>query len=305
VDFIDHHAANFIDTSDNILTLYVSALWNLKRRKEGWNLFVRVFNLRDSSHWRDAEFHKKQEAAINRGIPPILLVTIPKSGSSFLHNTLRKGLNVPYTALNPMGLFPDLLEPRVECLSKGGSSALKHVTTTERDLALLEKYGIKKIVFHFRDLRQATLSWIHHSASDEIKKIPRSELLNYRKEIKNQEKFEFHYRKCIIEQAEHLDKWLEVIESNRFEFLITNFDDLQHEEKLFRKILDFYDIPHTEFDWSVLSIDKKDRAGGHFRKGMKDEWKEVLSLNLQDEINSLIKSYPRISALMNINPNIL
>ena len=45
---------------------------------------------------------------------------------------------------------------------------------------------------------------------------------------------------------------------------------------------------------SVLARSKEERAG-HFRKGKRDEWREVLSPEAQARTEELIARYPRVA----------
>jgi hypothetical protein len=249
--------------------------------------------------WRSADFATRQVEAKRRGIPPILVVTLPKSGSLFLLNTLTRGLSAPHLFLSPLGMYPDaIIEERVRDFSAGGSIAVDHIWANDRNLDILHRYGVRKIVFHYRDLRQAALSHAHHSISDEIVHIPRAVVMKARHDFHADSKTrEQTYRMLFHSQLPYLVDWARRIASDdRFSFLVSNFDDLQMEENLVRRLLSFHDLSGDSFDWHVLDSDKKERAG-HFRKGLREEWREVLSQELQAEIDGAIDNHPVLSRL--------
>lgn len=272
-------------------------LWHAGQGEEARRFYEQFFEGYGGDLWRDAGFAERQREAIGRGLPSILISTLPKSGSLFILNTLRAGLGVPHCALSYIGLFADLIPRRVRAFSRGGAVAVEHIFPTERDLALLRDAGLRRLVFHTRDVRQVALSFVHHTLSDEVDTLPRQKLTRRRADAaRDQELFEIIYRGKLAEWLAFLDQWAAFLETDHgFEIRLTTFDELTgDEEGFFRGVLRFFGVPETAFDWSVLGRSKQERAG-HFRRGDKNEWREVLLPETQAWSAEQIARYPRVA----------
>ena len=142
----------------------------------------------------------------------VLTAWVEGNRSLFLFNTLSNGLAAPQTALSPIGILGDLIPSRVRELAKGGAVAVEHCSPDEQELQILHDSGIRKIVFHYRDIRQSTLSFVHHSASDEIKSS-RRDLEEWRGELKTDATaFERQYLGKMARWLGFLEKWLQLVE---------------------------------------------------------------------------------------------
>lgn len=108
------------------------------------------------------EFHQRWQQARSRGLPPVLLVTVPKSASETVWSRLSDGLRLPRAHLS-LGLFPHclLLPARVRAFAEGGMAAKEHILPTPHNLRALAAAGVERLVVHLRDPRQCLLSWAH------------------------------------------------------------------------------------------------------------------------------------------------
>lgn len=282
---------------DFLARLYATLLWNVGRHEECRAFYEAFFENYTGDMWSDAGFAERQREAIDRGLPPVLISTLPKSGSLFILNTLRAGLGVPHCALSYIGLFADLIPRRVRAFSQGGAVAVEHIFPTARDLGLLRDAGLRKLVFHTRDIRQVALSFVHHTLSDEVDTLPRQKLTRRRADAaRDQELFEIIYCRKLAEWLAFLDQWAAFLETDHgFEIKLTTFDDLTgDEEGFFRGLLGFFGVPEAAFDWSVLARSKQERAG-HFRRGEREEWRSVLSPETQARAAEMIARSPRVA----------
>ena len=96
------------------------------------------------------------------GLPPILINTLPKSGSVYIAQTLARGLGLPLRSLS-YGYFPqDTLDHvRLQAFGRGDAVGQEHVDASLTNLTLLGRF-CPRLVVHVRDPRAATLSWVHH-----------------------------------------------------------------------------------------------------------------------------------------------
>jgi len=112
-------------------------------------------------------FERRRARAQERGLPTILVCTVPKSASESLWTRLSAGLGMPETHL-ALGLFPacTLLYRRLEAAAAGGLIAKEHILPTPHNLDGLKRAGFRRLVIHQRDPRQAVLSWAHFAKDD-------------------------------------------------------------------------------------------------------------------------------------------
>lgn len=280
---------NLVHAHDFLFRLYINALHfegrAVKKDREADARDIarkevnRFFGNYSGDLWRDSDFVHRQKQGIERRIPPILIATLPKSGSVFLLNTLSQGLRIPATYICPVGLYYDMLiDAWAEQFARGGAICVDHVLPTPGNLARLTEFGVNRVVLHYRDPRQSALSFVHHGVTEEVINEPRLSILDRKtRTTEGSRVFESAYMRYFSRAIEFLDQWIEAIQScSNLRLLITNFDDLQDETNIVAGILDHFEVDHRMFDWDVLSQDKKKRAG-HFRKGLKDEWQAVLS----------------------------
>lgn len=95
-------------------------------------------------------------------LPPILVNTMPKSGSIFIVRCLSQGLGIAETKI-AVSLFPDdlVIRDKLDDLALGNQVAQQHLPARDLNLRFLRN-RLNRMIVHVRDPRQATLSWLHH-----------------------------------------------------------------------------------------------------------------------------------------------
>jgi len=234
-----------------------------------------------AGEWPDAGTKSAQKAAIERNMPSILLTTLPKSGSVYLWTVIAKSLELPTFKIARIGesateeeIVPGLLR----CFVEGGLCSQHHLAPSDHNIENLKKYGVKRLILHFRDPRQAAVSMWHYSI-----RIGAS-----RPRDRSQDEIEEHlWKTYLVPAAKWLNGWLEVVdkESSIEVFLSTHEKMISRSEtKVIKEMLDFYGIPETDYD---LKIPQKSDAT-HFRKGATDEWLEFFSEDFKKRSLELI-----------------
>src|SRR5262245_62011868 len=101
------------------------------------------------------------------GTPSILLNAIPKSASTYITDTLIRGLRAKRIFVT-VGIFPGdlILFDRIQALSGGEQIAQQHFGPSPANIAYLRKFRVPTIL-HVRDPRAVILSWTHHLSSME------------------------------------------------------------------------------------------------------------------------------------------
>ena len=94
--------------------------------------------------------------------PPILLNTLPKSGSVYIITTLQRGLGTSFQKLG-RGTFPVDMIDGDQLAAFGGSRVVsqEHLDASAYNLTMLARV-VGRVAVHFRDPRAASYSWMHH-----------------------------------------------------------------------------------------------------------------------------------------------
>ena len=105
------------------------------------------------------EFTRRRRIGQERGLPAMLINTVPKSASESIWNKLAQGLGLAQCHFS-LGLFPDctLMPSRVRATAAGGVIVKEHLPATPFNLQVLAEHGLDRVLVHLRDPRQATLS---------------------------------------------------------------------------------------------------------------------------------------------------
>lgn len=229
-------------------------------------------------------FARRRGAARRKGLPPILINTIPKSASESIWNRLAEGLGMAQCHLS-IGLFPHCVAVphRVQELAGGGIISKEHLAPTADNVATLRAAGIDRLVVHLRDPRQTTLSWAHFVRDDISKTLlgplwrqscPPAKVLNGG--------FEGLLDWCIDHYlplaVDFMQGWRRIHDDpdQPIQVLFQTFEGFRTDpDGYFARTLAFYDIDPATF---ARDAEAKDV---HLRKGSLDEWREVYSRDQQ------------------------
>ncbi|MGV8996318.1 MAG: sulfotransferase domain-containing protein [Parvibaculaceae bacterium] len=256
-------------------TQYLSALY--KGYKHAYDILnIEVGNLRAYS----APYIRPEEAVKNtEGKPGIFLVTLPKSATVYVANSIASSLDYTLTNTLVTPMFPKnvVWSAMMYDFMRGGMVSVSHMQPDRTNLAVIKKAGLRKGVIHIRDPRAALLSWVHFIHKRKVvNSYAISKFVNPAMTEFSKLDFETRVSVCISNFFMHCVEWITgwVEEADRDEsmnYLIVYHDELvADEEAYFAKIMDFYGI-----DAKVKTV-KRDEAT-HFSKGDNSEWREVLT----------------------------
>lgn len=220
---------------------------------------------------------------------PILFCAIEKSGSCYVATKLRKGLEKPLVVISNSDFPAWHIQPqKFARFIQMNALAREHLIPSLENLALIKSSGIK-MIFHIRDLRQIVVSFAFYH-QERIKEDP-TVVQSYRNEgyygVDSWSLNDLieHFITRVPEIVDRIQGWLKASQEGSIPILITTFEELVDNEQLFfERILDFYNIPKETFVPSYVPKDKFVK----FRKGSKNEWRYVLSLEQQQRINNMI-----------------
>ena len=239
-----------------------------------------------------SSFRTLQAGALDRGVPAMALVTMPKSGSLYLRMRFVEGLNIPPCHVS-LDLFPhDHLVPAwAEDLARGGAIAQEHLDASEAILDLFHRAGVTRIVVHIRDPRQAALSWMYHidgttGERTSVRRLMSPAVPADWKAIELGDRLDWTIANHLPALIEWTAGWvraagrgsppLEIMVTRFEDFrMVTRFEDFRTGEDAFcRSILDHYGIGDMAMNMHPLA--SSDGALDR-RKGEADEWRSVFS----------------------------
>jgi len=227
-------------------------------------------------------FVARRQQSLLAGLPPMLFNTLPKSASESIWNRLAEGLGMAQAHVS-IGLFPDccVLGPRAATLGQGGLIVKEHIPATPHNLAMLAQGGVRRVVFHVRDPRQATLSWAHFVRDDVSMRlmapiwrriVPHAEVLKQDLAAA----IDWSIERYLPLLLEVIEGWI-AVEATRphgLEVLFMDFESFRRDEPAYLdRVLGFYGIPRER--WQASRSD--DAAIIHLRKGEIDEWRRVFT----------------------------
>lgn len=219
----------------------------------------------EENRWPEVGARSAQKAAQERNLPPVLLATLPKSGSVFLWTTLQKSLGMPHFGIalsSGKGPMQEMVVPKLaEVFSEGGFVTIGHIEPTEENVNILKENGLNKLIVHFRDPRQAAVSWWYYNT-----KIGMRHDTSH-----NQSDVEAWLWEYFVEPAaEWIKGWLNLADNDPdLEIFVSTQESMAgHETEHVEKIAKFLNIPTDELDMEIA--EKSEEM--HFRKGDKNEW---------------------------------
>jgi hypothetical protein len=217
--------------------------------------------------------------------PMVFLNTIPKSGSVYLAQTISKSLGLRLFYPIAGGHFPDMqiIPHMLRWASFGNAMVQEHLAPSDSNIALL-RHTTDRVIVHFRDPRQATLSWYHHLEWLNRQKNPNDEFALVSAAMPT-EYWEKSEEDKIAWLSQHwlpdLISWIQAWSKVDMNILYTTHEQLAHDSQgVLDKITEFYGLPRV----AALPTEE---GSMHFRKGKTDEFKDVPPLNvpLPDELN--------------------
>lgn len=228
------------------------------------------------------EFVQRRQAATLAGLPPMLINTLPKSASESIWNRLAQGLNMAQAHVS-IGLFPDccVVGSRALALGQGGLIMKEHLPATPHNLATLANAGVRKVVFHVRDPRQATLSWAHFVRDDVSMRLmaPVWRRIVPARGVLQQDlaaAIDWSIERYLPLLLGVVEGWLEVERSrpHGMQVLFMDFETYRRDEQDYLdQVLAFYGIAKDK--WQAGQSEAAEVV--HLRKGEIDEWRRVFS----------------------------
>ncbi len=233
------------------------------------------------------EFLERRNTAMLSGLPSILITTLPKSASESIWNQLAEGLGLAQSHIS-LGLFPDccILGPRARSFAEGGVIAKEHVPASAHNLEMLRRSGVRRVLVHLRDPRQAVVSWAHFVTDDVSMRllaplwrriVPPASVLSQGLAAVMDWSLD-HYLPL---QIAWVEGWLEAAQADVEgpDILFLDFEAFKRDaEGYIADALRFFGIAPEAFQSAkALSAEVV-----HLRRGEVEEWRQVLSAKQQE-----------------------
>lgn len=232
--------------------------------------------------------------------PNIILISMPKSGSTFLVSALQNNLHYkrrnivsPYygqknynSSLAAFFATPSLIaKEHYRAPNSRASDKIDFMSPIE--ISYLKKYT-NKIVIHARDPRQAMLSLVHHILEDPKSIFIAAELRPWFDTQTFYKKIDWGIDNLLPSLVAWLEDWMKLKDQednsrNGIKILVTTYDELISDDKLlYAKILDFYQIAHLDY------IAPKKDSRVRYRVGNPKEWQSACSPTQQKRIAQIV-----------------
>ena len=226
-------------------------------------------------------FRARVAQAKSRGLPGVLLNSLPKSASESIWNRLAEGLGMAQGHVS-LGLFPDccLMPYRLAILAEGGLIAKEHIPANSHNLRQLREAGIDRMLLNLRDPRQASLSWAHFVKNDVSMRLMAP---IWRKIVPPRQVLESDFGQLldwVIDfylplAVEWIAEWTKLSQRDNdapLRVYAVKFETFRNEpERYFEGVLDFLEIDRQGFAMAA------EAQTVHLRRGALEEWREVLT----------------------------
>ena len=252
------------------------------------------------------KFLRQQHDAILRGVPSVLIVSLPKSASAYVQTVLVRLFDIPWGRMSltsPTPLKPPnddwspfaparVVTTWASRIARGGATTHEHFAPLPDNLDALTAAGVKRLVVHVRDPRQAMLSYIHHVRKTKIERgldrfISYDSSVYDHSEVNGNE-IKKGFDEIFANMVEWINDWIQASNDPSLDIAIelVSFEEMIDDKpKYFLKILNTFGI--HEFDDNMSEVLASGHRGNipidpttthrNYRFGLKDEWRRVFS----------------------------
>jgi hypothetical protein len=247
-----------------------------------------------------ARSHALAFPAHHQQFPPILLNTLPKSGSKYILRSLQRILQIDDIRILGGGLTrAGLHEPSFLRFIKGNLICQEHLPAEPHIVASLEMRA-PRMVLHVRDPRAALVSWVHHVNTINSKGHIVAILQGVECRLPDD-----YFNRSVVDQlawqVDHflpttsnwISRWMDIAHSGSsgLQIMVTNYTDLASDGRaLLSRILDFYQIKYQP-DW--IKLPKPETGKWNYRAGKTVDWRDAYPPALLERATSMIAERER------------
>jgi hypothetical protein len=215
-------------------------------------------------------------------LPPMLITTMPKSGTYYISQLFTRGLFIDSRIVSHQYFPYDVIrQPELRVFTHGNMVSQDHFGASKINLVHITKH-VDRMVVHVRDPRQAMLSYVHFLATPQFRRAEAETLLFiypplpadfYQLDLEAQ--IDWAIDKWLPLLVEWTEEWVAAADTHdRPRIKFTRYEDLVVDRDRFvRDVLDFFGIPVERYFRPHIEPDQDI----HFRKGELAEWLTVFT----------------------------
>lgn len=242
--------------------------------------------LRSQLTGQQAELEHLRQAVARIKLPPMLVTTMPKSGTYFISGLFGAGLKIDSRIVSHQ-YFPDdvIRQPELRILSEGNCISQDHFGASRINLTHISRH-VDRVLVHLRDPRQATLSYVHYLADPSFRANEAATLKFVYPPLPDDfytlpfdQRLDWGIDNWLPLLIEWVDGWLRAeadarTDGGKLRIGFTRFEDMAVDQQAFTaRVLEFFDIPPERFIRPPLKAEEVK----HFRRGESDEWRRVFT----------------------------
>jgi hypothetical protein len=251
----------------------------------------------DNAEFGAIHEHVRKRAYPGRvpNLPPVIVITLRKSGSIYLVQALRQILQVPRVRLGSYGFTEPVVFPKGwKQVKLGACVAQEHLPPLNHIVSALS-FVTPAINVHLRDPRRALVSWIGH-LDNHLEAGRMIEALAFAEYVvpegymawNFEQRLEWHIQHVLPRMVDWIQGWIRVHDapSSELKIVLTTLEELQRNPvDCIRRLLDGLQI---DIDESWIKV--KDPAIGQadIRRDPKMDRKALYSPKLWDQATEMV-----------------
>lgn len=215
-------------------------------------------------------------------LPPMLITTMPKSGTYYISKLFTDGLFIDSRIVSHQYFPYDVIrQPELRVFAQGNVVSQDHFGASKINLVHIAKH-VDRLVVHVRDPRQAMLSYVHFLDTAQFRRSEEETLLFiypplpsdfYERDLEGRIDWAVdHWLPLLVEWTEEWVAAAEMMDRPVIKF--TRYEDLVADRDRFvRELLEFFRIPLERYVTPHIAPSEDI----HFRKGEVAEWVGTLT----------------------------
>jgi hypothetical protein len=215
-------------------------------------------------------------------LPPMLITTMPRSGTYYITKLFTQGLFIDSRIVSHQYFPYDVIrQPELRVFAQGNTISQDHFGANKINLVHIAKH-VDRLVVHLRDPRQAMLSYVHFLATPRFRQAEDETQLFvyppmpddfYQRDL--EARTDWAIESWLPLLVEWTEEWVAAADgTDRPRIKFTRYEDLVADRDRFvRDVLEFFRIPLERYFPPCIEPDDDI----HFRKGEVAEWVTALT----------------------------
>jgi len=232
--------------------------------------------------WKVEDVMRQRQELIAKGLPSCALVTMVKSGTVSVSQIIQAGFQLSGAAYALINLR--VIPSWARDFARGGAMYTTHLWATKYNIDALKEAGIRQVIVHVRDPRQAVLSLAHHY----------DRYRSYHPNLRIKRYFEYDVAGKIdlildVDWPEYIS-WLKgwISAANEVTVHFLTFEEFVTDPEAYvEKIVTAYGGDGHQFD-RTAALERVAEKDYHFRKGHLNEWRNVFTPKQIDLVNDTL-----------------